>query len=159
MNKAALMESLLTQLRNEFETLASASKAAHEAATHEENKAEDQYDTRGIEASYLAGAQSQRAAEIEKSIRVLGQFVLKDFADGEPVRVGALVEMQVLKKKSYYFFLPAGAGTMLDYDGMSVLVVTPASQLGQELTDKYAGDSFVITGKGQEREYTILSVR
>ena len=37
-----------------------------EAATNEESKAENKYDTRGLEASYMAQAQSLRVSELKK---------------------------------------------------------------------------------------------
>ena len=56
--KQKLIEAILLELESELSVLADAAKAAHLAATHEESVAEDPHDTRGVEASYLAGAQA-----------------------------------------------------------------------------------------------------
>ena len=61
-DKQAIIDRLVEKLQSEAEALVRAAQAAHEAATHEESRAEDHHDTRGLEASYLAGAQAQRAA-------------------------------------------------------------------------------------------------
>ena len=65
MKKQELISAFITQLERDLVTMKEAARNTLQAATHEESKAENEYDTRGLEASYLAGAQSKRAAEIE----------------------------------------------------------------------------------------------
>ena len=60
MNKRDLLNLFANKIAEDLLVMTKAALAAHEAATHSESKAEDQYDTRGLEASYLAGAQSKR---------------------------------------------------------------------------------------------------
>jgi hypothetical protein len=55
MNKSALVETLLVELRARYRRAQSALSAATEAATGDDSKAEGKYDTRGLEASYPAG--------------------------------------------------------------------------------------------------------
>ncbi len=57
--------------------LKEAALATYEAATHEESKPENEYDTRGLEASYLAGAQAKRTAEIEELLIILKHLDVK----------------------------------------------------------------------------------
>src|SRR5581483_11142644 len=67
MDKRRLVETVQQHLAEELATLMQAAKAAHEAATHEESKAEDQHDTRGLEASYLAGSGAARCRTPEST--------------------------------------------------------------------------------------------
>ena len=68
MNKKQIIKSFEEQIAQALSVMTQAALHAHEAATHGESKAEDQYDTRGLEASYLAGAQSRRAMELEEAL-------------------------------------------------------------------------------------------
>src|SRR4051795_10826976 len=108
MNKRRLVETIQIHLAEELATLVQAAKAAHEAATHEESKAEDQHDTRGLEASYLAGAQASRAAELRQQQHVFRTLALRDFGPEESIGVGALVELEIDGKRSLYLLLPIG---------------------------------------------------
>ena len=68
-NKNALIAKIIEQLTAELELFAKAARASHAEATHEQSKAESKYDTRGLEASYLARGQSRQLAETEQAIK------------------------------------------------------------------------------------------
>jgi hypothetical protein len=76
-------------------------------ATHESSKAESKYDTRGLEASYLARGQSKQAAELEAAIAEFEKLPAKKFAAGEPIGLGALVELETRRRKRHLFHRPA----------------------------------------------------
>jgi len=73
-NKKKLILKVIEHLTSELELYTRAAKAAHAEATHEQSKAEHKYDTRGLEASYLARGQSKQAAETEKAIEKIVVF-------------------------------------------------------------------------------------
>ena len=75
MNKKALIELVLIELKRQHQTLFNSALEAKSAATDEESKAENKYDTRGLEASYLAGAQAKRTTELEETIKVISDFL------------------------------------------------------------------------------------
>lgn len=149
--KSAFLKSLVQKLNEELEILAKSAQAAHEAATHEESKAEDQYDTRGLESSYLAAAQAARGEELMKQIQYFSAisesehslFELED-EDGQKV---------------LYLLARFGGGTKLSANGRSALVITPESPIGTELLDKKPGDAIELISRGQSRELTITSVQ
>ena len=85
MNKRALIEKLIAKLENERQTLAAAALSTYEASTHEESKAEDQYDTRGLEASYLAGAQAKRVADVEQVLHSVKHLGFRDYKETEAI--------------------------------------------------------------------------
>ena len=62
MNKRAIIKKIIAKLTGELEVYFRAAQYARDEATHEQNKAENKYDTRGLEASYLARGQSKQAA-------------------------------------------------------------------------------------------------
>ena len=84
MKKAELIKQIITSLTESLEVLEKAARASHEEATHESSKAESKYDTRGLEAAYLAGGQARQAKEILDSIKAYEALTTKDFALGEP---------------------------------------------------------------------------
>ena len=59
MNKRALIKKIVARLTDELEVYFRAAHASRAEATHEQSKAENKYDTRGLEASYLAHGQSR----------------------------------------------------------------------------------------------------
>jgi len=68
MNKRAIIQKITAKLVSELEVYFRAAQFSRAEATHESNKPENKYDTRGLEASYLARGQSKQAAELEAAI-------------------------------------------------------------------------------------------
>lgn len=159
MDKKQLLKDLILQIETELPELIAAAQHTLEAATHEESKAENEYDTRGLEASYLAGAQAKRVAELEEDLFVLKQLVIRDFAETTPIAATALVEVDLDSQKSWVFLLPRGGGRRLkSTDGNSIQILSLKSPLGEALLAAKVGDSvFVDSAKGS-KEYEILSV-
>jgi len=87
LNKRAIIKKILGKLGDELEVYFRAAKFARAEATHEQNKAENKYDTRGLEASYLAHGQSKQAAELEAAITDFENLNHRAFAKGEPIGV------------------------------------------------------------------------
>jgi hypothetical protein len=60
MHKPTVHQLILDKLRIDLDIAERAAQTAYETATHEENIAENKYDTLGLEASYLAAGQAKR---------------------------------------------------------------------------------------------------
>jgi transcription elongation GreA/GreB family factor len=157
-DKKELLNQMLCQMKSEVETLEASAKAAASAATHEESKPENKYDTRGLEASYLAGAQNARIEQVKGSMLVLQRMELRSFRGGDAVAPSALIEMEHDGVTSWYFLVVAGAGLYLDGDGKKVVTVTTSSPMGQSLVGKYEGDAVSIRIGDTQRDYEIVSV-
>lgn len=159
MDKKALLEKVIERLENDRKALAESALSTYEAATHEESEAEDQYDTRGLEASYLAGAQAKRVAELEQLIMGYRFLELKQFGDDDPIVATALVEVDNDGKHGWYFLLPKGGGLSFEHEGHTVQLLTPQSPLGEALVGRKVGDVAVLDTGRESREIEILSVR
>ena len=158
MNKRALVKKILSQIEAEVESYAKAAKAAHAEATHEQNKAENKYDTRGLEAAYLAGAQSRQAAVAQQAIEDFTKLSLKEFSATDPIDLTALVELESKGERSLFFIGPCKGGLEIQQNGREVLVLTPQAPLGQQLVGRKQGDRFKW-GEGRfAEEYRIVSV-
>lgn len=158
MNKQELLQNIISQLEAELANARNAASASHEAATAEENRPENQYDTRALEASFLARGQAARVAELEHSISVLRKLPMKPFEKNASIQAGALVTLACLGAEHLHFVLPAGAGLQVVSGEARVPVVTTNSPLGLELLGKGAGDSFVFKRGGSSKEYEIVSI-
>lgn len=157
MPKQALRDAIVRQLQSELELLTKAALSTHAEATDEENKAEDKYDTRGLEASYLAHGQSKAAEEAAQAVAQFTALPLRDFAPGEPISLGALVRLEG-PSRSHYFIGPRAGGTEILSDGDPVLVITPQSPLGRQLMGRKQGDTLHLDLGGQRSEFHISSV-
>ena len=140
MNKRALIKKIVNRLVEELEVYFRAAQASRTEATHEQSKAENKYDTRGLEASYLARGQSRQAAEIQGAIAAFEKLDSRQFGEAEPVDVGAFVEVELDGEMAAYFIGPKAGGTEVMHDKREVLVITPESPLGQQLMGKKQGE-------------------
>lgn len=140
MEKRQLVHQIVAQLQEEKRRCADAARAAQAEATDEQSKAENKYDTRGLEASYLAHGQSRQAAEIEEALQLFGALTPREFSNVEPASVGALLEVEQDGARELYFLAPAAGGMELMVDDREVLVVTGRSPLGKSLLGRQAND-------------------
>src|SRR5436190_2397293 len=116
MNKRALIKKIVAELTSGLEAYVRAARAAHAEATHEQSKAENKYDTRGLEASYLARGQSKQAAEIKSAIAAFEELPAKKFGADDAIELGALVELEHDGERSFYFIGPRAGGTEVLHD-------------------------------------------
>ena len=66
-SKTAVVKAILKVVDQEIEILERSAQEAHEGATHEDAVAKSKYDTHGLELSYLAGSQYERARKLATS--------------------------------------------------------------------------------------------
>jgi transcription elongation GreA/GreB family factor len=158
MNKRAIIQKIVDRLTEELAVYFRAAQFSRAEATHESNKAENKYDTRGLEASYLARGQSKQAAELEAAIAEYQKLGVKKFAEGDAIAVGALVELEHGGESSLYFVGPRAGGTEVLHDRKEILVITPQSPLGDQLMGKKSGDQPQLTFGGTKQATRILRV-
>jgi transcription elongation GreA/GreB family factor len=158
MNKRAIIKKITDKLVGELEIYFRAAQFSRAEATHESNKAENKYDTRGLEASYLARGQSKQAAELEAAIAEFQKLGAKIFTGGDAIAIGALVELEQLGEKLFYFIGPRAGGTEIIHDRREILVITPQSPLGEQLVGKRAGEQPQLILGGERRAAKIVSV-
>ena len=158
MNKHLIIKKITAKLADELAVYFRAAQFARAEATHEQNKAEHKYDTRGLEASYLARGQSRQAAELEAAIAEFAKLDGRPFTPGQAIGLGALVELEHGGEKSFYFLGPRAGGTEVTHDKMEILVITPQSPLGGQLLGLKPGDRPLLDFGGSKQPANILSV-
>jgi transcription elongation GreA/GreB family factor len=157
MTKRELLDRIIAQLSAELAAITTAARATHAEATDEENKAEDKYDTRGLEASYLAHGQSKAAEEAAQAVAQFSALPARNFAAGEPISLGALVRLEG-RGQNCYFIGPRAGGTEVDAGGDAVLVITPQSPLGRQLMGRKQGDRLQLELGCKRSDHLIASV-
>ena len=158
LNKRAIIKKITAKLTGELEVYFRAAQFARAEATHEQNKAENKYDTRGLEASYLAHGQSRQAAEIEAAIVEFEKLTTRPFIDGAPIGIGALVSLEAGGEELFYFLGPRAGGTEVIHDRKEILVITPQSPLGEQLMGRKQGDQTQLNFGGAKQTAKIISV-
>jgi transcription elongation GreA/GreB family factor len=157
-DKRALVAALRAQIAEDLAVATRAARDAATAATHEENKPENDKDMRSTEASYLARGQAERVRELERSDNALQFLTLRDADEGEPIALGAVVTVDLDGARITYFIAPAGGGMRTRVGGIEVQVITPEAPLGKALVGRTAGDVASVRVRGAEREYEIVEV-
>lgn len=159
MDKKKLITQIRADLEKDLLVLKEAERNTREAATHEESKPENEYDTRALEASYLAGAQSKRIKDTEELLVIFKHAEPKNFNPQDPISATALVEADLDGKRSHFFVMPKGGGIVVTFEGKRIQVVTPSSPLGEALLGLKVGDFAIIENGPTTLEYEILSVK
>ena len=158
MNKNALIQKIVAKLTSELGIYFRAAQNSRAEATHEQSKADNKYDTRGLEASYLARGQSRQAAELEASIAEFEKLEVRKFAGSDAIDIGALVELELEGESEFYFIGPRAGGTEVVEDKKEILVITPQSPLGSQLLEKKQGNRFQLILAGRKQTALIVSV-
>lgn len=163
MNKHAVLQLILEKLTVDLDIAQRAAQTAYETATHEENIAENKYDTLGLEASYLAAGQAKRVEEIKQSLALcqnLQNLQLRAYDDQRGIEVGALLGLEDENGRQQWLFLaPDAAGLKVDVVGQPVTVITPRSPLGNSLLGKFEGDEVEILVAGARQHFTVTEAR
>ena len=158
MNKRTLLKAILAALREELQTFTRAANAARAEATDPQSRAENKYDTRGLEASYLAAGQARQVAELESAITAFEMLPARQFAPGEVIGLGAVVELEQTGERTLYFIGPSAGGTEAKCGKREVLVITPQSPLGGQLQGRQQGDWLNLTRGVAKQRVQVLSV-
>ena len=158
LNKNAIIEKIIAALAAELEGYARSARAARADAADDQSKAENKYDTRGLESSYLANGQSRQAAEVMQAMQQYESLALRKFAPEEAISIGAVVELKRKGERIFYFLGPSAGGTEIESGGNAVLVITPQSPIGRQLIGRKRGERLQILFGGMADSYTIVEV-
>ncbi len=159
MDKFLLRQQVLDRLANDLLQAEQAAQAAHETATHEENIAENKYDTLGLEAAYLATGQVRRAEGIRQALANWRQFHPRHYDASQGIQLGALVCLVDSGGKQQHFFLgPDGGGMKLVSGTQPVQVISSEAPLGRAMLGKCEGDEVSIQVTPIRQEFEVLRV-
>lgn len=159
MNKTDLLARIIERLGVDLDVAQRAAQTAYEAATAEENIAENKYDTLGLEASYLATGQARRMEEIRQARLAYQQLTLRDYDPEAGVQLSNLVLLADEQDRQQRVFLgPEAAGLKIGEGQALITVITPRSPLGQSLMGKLKGDEVVLVLGNGRQVYELVEV-
>lgn len=157
MDKQRILNSIIEVLEANLQELELAVRNAQERATHAETKAENKYDTFGLEASYLAHGQAKRLQDVERELLAYRTMQLRVFTEDTGVGLGALVLLEDVDANERWVWLGEYAGGMqVMIDNQEVTVVTQHSPLGNAVMGKMVDDEVILKIGDSITEYTII---
>jgi transcription elongation GreA/GreB family factor len=161
-DKVNILKKIILVLKKEESVVEKSMLAAKDETTHEDTKQEGKYDTRAIEAGYLAGAQEQRLKILSANIKHLEVVAATWETDpkaciNEKLGAGTIVEVTEIRKhegqeqKKYYFILPSSAGIEIEHNNDTYVSISTDSILGAKFLGKEAGEEIELsTPKGEK---------
>ncbi|KFE57017.1 GreA/GreB family elongation factor [Pseudomonas syringae] len=159
MNKQEVLQLIVEKLTIDLDIAQRAAQTAYETATHEENIAENKYDTLGLEASYLAAGQAKRVEEIRQSLVLYQKMSLTPFNEDKGIQPGDLITLENHQGVEQHLFLgPDAAGLKIQYAELIVTVITSRAPLGQTLLGKLAGDELEISVNGSRQSFEVTQI-
>ena len=144
MNKAAFFNTLINTLRKEALHAVKASQDAADYATNEESRAESQWDTQGLEASYLAAGQAGQAkqwADAVEGLQSKRDDLLKTNTD---ISLGALFKVDLGGVEEVFFLAGVAGGQVIQLDDIAVTVITAQSPLAARVRGLKIGATFTL---------------
>jgi transcription elongation GreA/GreB family factor len=159
MDKLVLRQQVLERLAEDLLQAEQAVRAAHEAATHEENVAENKYDTLGLEAAYLATGQARRAEAIRQAMAHWREFRPSPYDARNGIQLGALVCLVDLDDTQQHLFLGPDGGSMKLISGAQIVqVISSDAPLGRAMLGKFEGDQVSIQVARIRQQFEVLRV-
>ncbi len=141
MTKQELLNQIINLLEDDLAGFSRAAAATHQESTNAESKQESKYDTRGLEASYLAEAQAEQVLLLQQAVQKLKALDLTASNDSDIVKPGCIVILSGEHEDYQFFLLPAGGGTEVSYENQPLTVITPDSPIGELILGKSITDT------------------
>lgn len=160
MNKEYLHQEIIKALIDIHDVAHQATQTAISAATDKQNIPEHKYDTLSLEAAYLAHGQAQRVQQCLQDIHTFKTLPIKAFSQDDGVNLGALLELydEELGSNKWFFVSPVAGGLSLDFNGLTVQMITLDSPLGRALKNKFVGDECELTISGKPKYYEVVTL-
>lgn len=161
--KAAIVAALRAALVARLHGAQSAAAAAFAAATEEEARAENKYDTRALEQSYISAGHNARIATLRDAVAAVSFLVLPEARQSQ-VGPLALAEVEIADhatvQRRWLFVLDVGVGEAVMVDGVEVHVCEVRAPLALALRGRSADDVVVLPGRpgAEARTVTVLRV-
>lgn len=158
--KEALLDSIIQQLRQVHQMALEATQRAIEQATDKEAIARSKYETFGLEASYLAHGQARRVSECDADILAYRKLPRLEYGEDSVINQCALVTLVNQDDiESQFFIGPSAGGIKVTHEDMTFLLITPSAPLGKAMIGKQLGDEFELDLAGRKQQYEIIGVQ
>ena len=167
--KSDLLDLILGEARVQLKAVTDSMQSAYDETTHEDSKQEGKYDTRAIEAGYLAGAQAERAKLLESDIETIERLKNSierdmkqhDQTEKETTSLGDVVVLSDElgnKNDKLVVLLPCLGGFEVTLEGVSVTSITSKSPLGLKLSKAMLDDEISLSFANEQLSYVISAI-
>jgi len=145
-DKKDILEKVKSELALKIKGLTEEALSLKDAATNEESKAENKYDTRGLEASYIAQAHAKRIEKMKESLYFINKTQTKPYKD--KIKVGDLIVLlDTSNEVESFFFLLSEGGIKIEYKSKSITSLSITSPLGSKLLGSSLDDEIHLNKK------------
>lgn len=131
--KQQIVDLLFQILNKQLEQAKKALESTKALASSDDMKSESKYDTRGIEAGYLAGAQEKRVKQLQIELNHLKNLNIDQKDDVVP---GALIKTS----EKYYFITFNSGGHKVKVEGIEINIIS----INAPLVEKILNDQIEI---------------
>lgn len=156
--KNEIFKQLIAQVSQELAAAEASQATSANYAQDESVKSDGKYDTRGIEAGYLAGAQQKRVEELKLEKQMIEEIPVKEFGLNDEVGLGALVDIEFKGQTRHYFVCSTAGGTMLKVQNKAVLVISVFSPIGDAVMGLKVGEEFELETPQETRHYRVVGI-
>lgn len=156
MNKQLIVQAIVVKLESELASLKAIVDNARNEVIHGDMKQDGKYDTRAIEAGYLAGAQKRRLQELQNDIDSIKLISIE--SNSTEVGVGSMVKVSKEEELKRFFIVNASGGFSVEIENKEVMVISSKSPVAKSIWSKEQGDEFIMTSTSGEVECEIISV-
>lgn len=154
--KEKIKKILLDKVKEDLSKAKEAALSSKELTTKGDLKSDGKYDTRAIEAGYLASAQNKRVEELEQDEKLLES--IEFINTSSEVSIGSLVELEVNNIKRKYFISSASGGSFVQIQGEAILVISVFSPIGKEVLGLSVNEEFEVEANEQSKIYKVVSL-
>lgn len=155
MDKSYIKNFLIDKIKVEIELQKKIVEDTKNFKSHGDLKSEGKYDTRAIEAGYLADGQRKRLEELELDLQMLEDIPLDECSS---IQIGSVAQLEHLGQSRWYYFAPNCGGMMVQDKEQTFLVISVFSPLGNEAVGLSSGDEFSVETPKEERHYKVIKV-
>lgn len=157
-DKKKIVQQLIEKLNIELVEVENAARSTRDLATAPDLKSEGKYDTRAIEAAYLASAQNKRVEEIKLDIQMLEDLEIQIATPASKLQLGSLGLIRCNGQERFYFISSTSGGSMLMIDEKPILVISVFSPIGDAALGLSSGDSFEVETPKETRQYDVVEI-
>jgi len=160
MDKSHILQILVNNIQSDHDQAKTNLESTRKLVQSGDLKAESKWDTRAIEAGYLASAQEARLKQLELELNLLRNIQNHIKIESVIIKAGSIVLLEANEEEKYYFVTQKTGGhkiKLADLDS-EINVVSLDSPIGKELSGLSAGDSFELKVNGKTHDCEVIEI-
>ena len=152
--KEQIFQKAMEEAQNAFLLAKDSYASAIEHSRSDDMKSEGKYDTRAIEAGYLASAKKSRMEELKRHMIALEKL---DISEKRAISVGSLVRFDQEGKERLVFVTP-GTSAKIQIKNLTVQALSVDSPLIREAIGLELGETLSLETPQGESEYEVSEI-